>query len=133
MASTKTAGLARGKPRKSYPPRSGTQRGPSRVTFRVAFLHGTLLRYEASVTKSGAGAGSAARFAAYRSARSVGEFFDLHPGAATIARRDLAWDLRKALCSVPGFVAPRFLRSAGLDPAGAAHGVVATASVDSRS
>ena len=47
----------------------------------------TLLRYWPGARKTGA---SAARLDIYRSARSVGNFFGLHPGPAGVARRDLA-------------------------------------------
>ena len=119
------AGLAGGKPHKANPPRtprrpswgwgrssprhlpaaydprrrtpcgesaSGAQKGPSRVTFRVTSPQIALLWYDASATKLGA---SGTRLAAYRSARSVGEFFDLHPESATVvARKDLGYDLQ---------------------------------------
>ena len=76
---------------------------------------------------------SATRLDAYRSARSVGEFFGLHPGPTTTALKDLALDLFKGLCSTPGFVAPRLLKSAWLDSAGVAHAAIAAPPADSRS
>ena len=48
------------------------------------------------------GSASAARFDAYRHARSAGDIFDLHPGPPRVARDDLDWGLAKQLCSTPG-------------------------------
>ena len=56
----------------------------------VYFARDTALQYETSAKTPGA---CAVRLAAYRSARIAGGCFDLHPGFATAARRDLAWDL----------------------------------------
>ena len=61
-----------------------------------------MLRYKASARKSGE---SAARLDAYRGARGVGEFFDIHPGPAAAARKDLGWHLSNGLCSTPGYTA----------------------------
>ena len=63
---------------------SGTPKGLSRVTF----TWDTVLQYKAAAKKPG---GSAARLDAYRSASSMGEFFDLHPGSTATARNDLGW------------------------------------------
>ena len=79
---------------------------------------GTLLRYKPGAKKSGQ---SATRLLAYRNARSVCEFFGLHPGTARAAGIDLAWDLSEGLCSTPGFATPRSLRSVRLGPVGKAH------------
>ena len=95
-------------------------RGPA----HVVFARDTALRYEASAKKTGA---SADRPEAYRGASSVGEFFDRHPGSATIARKDLAWDLNKGHCSVSGFVAQCNLKVARLDSTGAAHAATGVA------
>ena len=92
----------------------------------MVFPHGNLLRYEPSAKKSGL---SAARLNAYRSARNVGEFFDLHPGPAGQAGKDLAWDLSKGYCSIPGFAVPRPLRSVRLGPVGKAHAIMRATSI----
>mmetsp|Transcript_16407 Transcript_16407/g.38005 ORF Transcript_16407/g.38005 Transcript_16407/m.38005 type:complete len:292 (+) Transcript_16407:89-964(+) len=42
------------------------------------------------------------------------EFFVVHPGPEEVARRDLAWDLTRLLCSVPGYSPPAGLWSASL-------------------
>ena len=57
----------------------------------------------------------------------MGEFFDLHLESAAAARKDLAWDLSKGLCSAPGFIARGDLRAARLDPAGTAHAATSVA------
>ena len=48
----------------------------------------------------------AARFETYCTARTVGEFFELHPGPSRAARADLARDFRRGLCHVPGYSPP---------------------------
>ena len=73
------------------------------------FARDTALQYEAIAKKSRK---SSVKLAAYRSARSVGEFFGLLPGPTTTALKKLALDLFKGLCCTPGFVAPRLLKSA---------------------
>ena len=82
------------------------------------------LQCEASAKKTGA---SAVRLETYRTARSVGEFFDLHPETTAAARKDLVWDLNRGLCGVPGLVAQGNLRAARLDPAGTAHAATSVA------
>ena len=99
---------------------SGAPEEPPHATF----ARDTVLRYRAGAQKTGM---SAARLDAYRSARSVGDFFDLHPRKVGAARRYLGYDPRKQHCSTLWFT-PRFLRTAGLDPAGVAHAVMAAAS-----
>ena len=61
---------------------SGTPKGPS----RVIFAHETLLRYGAGAEKPGDGT---TRLDAYRGTRSAGEFFELNPGPAAVARGNL--------------------------------------------
>ena len=102
----------------------GAAPGAPRRPAHVVFARYTTLQDKASAKKTGA---SAVRLEAYRNARSVGEFFDLHPGSTTAARKDLAWDLNKGLCSAPGFVAQGNLRVARLDPAGTAHAATSVA------
>ena len=61
----------------------------------------------------------------YREARTVGEFFDLHPGNEAHARADFTDDLKKQLCSTPG-LGPRDFKKAELDHAvGRARAVLA--------
>ena len=59
----------------------------------------------------------------------MGEFFDLHPEPAAVARRNLAWDLRKGLCSTSEFAALGGLRSVRFDPAGVAYAIMTAASI----
>ena len=61
------------------------------------------------------------------SARSVGEYFDLHPGTPGTLRRDLGNKLWKKHYSTPRFT-PRFLKTAGLGPVGVAHALLTAAS-----
>ena len=98
----------------------GKSRGPS----YVVFARDTALQYEASAKKTGS---SAVRLETYRSARSAGEFFDLHPGSAAAARRDLTWDLNKGLCSAPRFIARGDLKAARMNSAGTAHAATSVA------
>ena len=55
---------------------------------------------------------SGGRFALYRRATTVGEFFKLHTGTACDAAQDLRNDLtwRTRLCVIPGFTLPKDLR-----------------------
>ena len=85
---------------------AGTPEEPARVTFS----RDTMLRYKAGAQKR-KGADSTAMLEAYRSVRSVGEFFDPHPGPPGAASRDLGWNLGRRLCSTPGFAPPRRLKS----------------------
>ena len=80
----------------------------------ACFGRGTALRY-ASGSRRAAGSACAARTAAYRLSRSVGEFFDLQPGPPSAARADLGWNLARKLCSAPGFQSPENLLSARVD------------------
>ena len=56
----------------------------------------------------------------------MGEFFVPHPGSTATARRDLAWDLERQLCGIPGFVPRGNPKGARLDSAGTAQTAVNT-------
>ena len=101
----------------------GAPRGPA----HAIFARDDALRYKASAKKSGA---SASRLEMCRNARSVGEFFDSHPGSPATARKDLAWDLARGLCDIPGFVARSNLKDVRLGPAGPARAAAGAACAD---
>ena len=86
-----------------------------------------MLRYEAGAHNQ-EGSASVARLDAYRHARSVGEFFNLHPGPPGVARDRLGWNLAKHLRSTPGFAPPERLKSARLEEIGVVYAAMAAAS-----
>ena len=60
------------------------------------------------------------RLLRYCSARTVGEFFDLHPGTEREAEADLTNDLRKGLCATDPPLGPYDFDSVAADQTGRA-------------
>ena len=91
------------------------RRGAARRVVRLA--PETPVRYHPEAKKTGK---SALRLLRYRSARTVGEFFDLHPGTEGEANADLANDLKKGLCATDPPLGRGDFDSVAIDQAGRA-------------
>ena len=87
------------------------------VDGRTHFPSENALRFRASGRKSGQSAGC---FALYRRATALGEFYELHPGSAGDAAKDLKNDLTRPRkpppCAIPGFTPTEDLRIASPRP-----------------
>ena len=90
------------------------------VNGRTHFPSGTHLRFHAPCRKSGK---NSSRFALCSKATTVGEFYELHPGSAGDAAKDLKNDLTRQtpLCATSGSTLTEVLRIAPPQPPKAAR------------